>query len=157
LTGRLVVDELRCEGGEVGDVPLEGVTTRGLGEEEAEGGGFWGFLSRRKVNLPSRELMEDMCGERPKAEREEEGRKRERERTCQRREKGKGRGEGGGVRVGEWRVEVRRGRGKTRLTWELGIRGKEQNVWWWWWYLSAKNPKKIGLNKRGCRNPPEGQ
>lgn len=98
-----MVDELRCEGGEVGDVPLEGVTTRGLGEEEAEGGGFWGFLSRRKVNLPSRELMEDMCGERPKAEREEEGRKRERERTCQRREKGKGRGEGGGVPGG--RVE----------------------------------------------------
>lgn len=85
MTGRLVVDELRCEGGEVGEVPLEGVTTRGLGEEEAEGGGFWGFLSRRKVNLPSRELMEDMCGERPNAEEGE--RKKEEKRACQTRKR----------------------------------------------------------------------
>jgi hypothetical protein len=102
LTGRLVVDELRCEGGEVGEVPLEGVTTRGLGEEEAEGGGFWGFLSRRKVNLPSRELMEDMCGERPQAER---GERKERERACQTKERKKE--EGGGCVCAGSGVEVR--------------------------------------------------
>jgi hypothetical protein len=105
LTGRLVVDELRCEGGEVGEV-LEGVTMRGLGEEEVEGGGFWGFLSRRKVNLPSRELIEDMCGERPQAEeggRREKGKSDERER---RKERGSRRGVG-------WRAGWS---GRTRLS-----------------------------------------
>lgn len=105
MTGRLVVDELRCEGGEVGDV-LEGVTTRGLGEDEVEGGGFWGFLSRRKVNLPSRELMEDMCGERPKAEREKKEGKRERKVSDEEeRWKERGRRRAFGVQGG---VEVRR-------------------------------------------------
>lgn len=112
MTGRLVVDELRCEGGEVGEVPLEGVTTRGLGEEEAEGGGFWGFLSRRKVNLPSRELMEDMCGERPKAE---EGERRKGEnRACQTRKRERRTREEG---VGSG-VEVRRGKNKAELEYE---------------------------------------
>jgi hypothetical protein len=121
LTGRLVVDELRCEGGEVGEVPLEGVTTRGSGEEEAEGGGFWGFLSRRKVNLPSRELMEDMCGERPQAE--EGGKKGKRKGVSDKREKeGRGSEEGGCV-WGEWcrkwsGGEVRRGKNKAELEYE---------------------------------------
>lgn len=104
MTGRLVVDELRCEGGEVGEV-LEGVTTRGLGEEEeVEGGGFWGFLSRRKVNLPSRELIEDMCGERPQVG---EGEKKEERKGSQMREKRRKEREleGVGWRAGwvEWR------------------------------------------------------
>lgn len=56
--------------------------TRGLGEEEAEGGGFWCFLSRRKVNLPSRELMEDMCV--VSAHRLRRGEKKGERGTCQR-------------------------------------------------------------------------
>lgn len=87
---------------------LEGVTTRGLGEEEeeVEGGGFWGFLSRRKVNLPSRELIEDMCGERPQAEEEEK--KEERKGKSDEREKRKERGFRRGWAGVQGGVEVRR-------------------------------------------------
>lgn len=142
MTGRLVVDELRCEGGEVGEVPLEGVTTRGLGEEEAEGGGFWGFLSRRKVNLPSRELMEDMCGERPKAE---EGERRKGEnRACQTRKRERRTREEG---VGSG-VEVRRGKNKAELEYEKREKCVVVPV-------SKESEKKKAKQRKRWRNPPE--
>lgn len=99
-------------------MPLEGVTTRGLGEEAAEGGGCWGFLSRRKVNLPSRELMEDMCVVSAHRLRGR-GKERRKGNVSEVEERREG-GEEGGCKCG---VEVRRGKDKA----ELGIREKGKN------------------------------
>lgn len=84
------MEELRLEGGEVGDVPLEGVTTRGLALEA--GGGVEACLSLRfKPNL-NLELMRSIGGHRSgiSKRRGERGKKKKKERKEKKREVGRG-------------------------------------------------------------------